>query len=59
MTKSGRPRKGRTKRLTNLIKQRLNFQVRRKSIRTMAKDFKSTFGTIRRVLVEDLDEKCY
>ncbi|CAF3689023.1 unnamed protein product [Rotaria socialis] len=57
--KSGRPRAGRTKRLINLVKTRLNSNVRRKSIRTMTKDFKSTYATIRRVLVEDLGKKCY
>jgi transposase len=58
-SKSGRPRTGRTKRLINLVKKRLDSNVRRKSIRTMAKDFKSKYETIRRVLIEDLGKKCY
>ena len=57
--KSGRLRRGRTKRLVNLVKKQLDSEVHRKSIRTMANDFKSTFGTIRRVLTEDLGKKCY
>ena len=59
MPKPGRPRRGRTKRLVNLVKKRLDSEVHRKSIRTMANDFKSTFGTIKRVLIEDLGKKCY
>ena len=54
MPKSGKSRKVRTKYLINLIKQWLDSQVRRKSIRTMAKDFKSTYGIVRRVFTEDL-----
>ena len=57
MPKSGRPRKGHAKRLISLIKQKLDSQVRRKSIRTMTKGFKSTFGIIRRILTEDLGKK--
>ena len=59
MSKSRRPRKGRTKPLINLIKQRLDSQVRRKTIRAMAKDFKSGFRTIGKVLTEDFKKKYY
>ena len=58
MPKSGRPRRTRTTRFVNLVKKRLASEVHQKSIRTMAHDFKSTFGTIRRVLAEDLGKKC-
>ncbi|CAM4847478.1 unnamed protein product [Rotaria magnacalcarata] len=57
--KSGRPKIGRTKRLINLVRKRLESSIDRKSIRTMAKDFNSTHETIRRVLTKDLGKKCY
>jgi transposase len=57
--KSGRPRTGRTKRLINLVKKRLDSKVPRKSLRTMAKDFKTSLWTIKRVLNKDLNKKCY
>ena len=59
MPKSERPRKERMKCLINLIKQQPDSQVRRKSLRTMAKNFKRNFGTIRRVVTDDLGKKCY
>lgn len=57
--KSGRPKNGRTKRLINLVKKRLDCNSRRKSLRTMAKDFNSSALTIKRVLNIDLHKKCY
>lgn len=57
--KSGRPRTGRTKRLINLVKKRLESKIPRKSLRTMAQDFKSNTQTIKRVLNLDLKKKCY
>ncbi|CAF2127356.1 unnamed protein product [Rotaria magnacalcarata] len=55
----GRRRTGRTKRLINLVKKRINSQRARKTSRTMAADFNSNQRTIRRVLKEDLKMKCY
>lgn len=57
--KSGRPKTGRTKRLINLVKKRLGSDIPRKSLRTMAKDFKSNSRTIKRILNIDLNKKCY
>ena len=57
--KSGRPKNGRTKRLINLVKKRLESSIDRKSLRTMGKDFNSTRDTIRRVLTKDLGKKHY
>ncbi|CAF3503406.1 unnamed protein product [Rotaria socialis] len=57
--KSGRPKTARTKRLINLVKKRLDSKVSRKSLRTMAKDFNTSLWTIKRVLNEDLNKKCY
>ena len=52
--KLGRPKTGRTKRLNNLVKKRLDSNNTRKSLRTMAKDFNSNVQTIKRVLNIDL-----
>jgi hypothetical protein len=57
--KSGRPKAGRTKRLINLVQKRLDSDNRRKTLRTMAKDFNSSVQTIKRVLNLDLHKKCY
>ena len=52
-----RPKTGRTKRLNNLVKKRLDSNNTRKSLRTMAKDFNSSVQTIKRVLNIDLKKK--
>ena len=57
--KSGRPKTGRTKRLINFVQKRLDSNNRRKSLRTMAKDFNSSTRTIKRILNIDLHKKCY
>ena len=57
--KLGRPKTGRTKRLNNLVKKRFDSNNTRKSLRTMAKDFKSSVQTINRMLNIDLKKKCY
>ena len=57
--KLGQPKTGRTKRLNNLVKKRLDSNNTRKSLRTMAKDFNSSVQTIKRVLIIDLKKKCY
>jgi transposase len=57
--KSGRSKTGRTKRLINLVQKRLDSKITRKSLRMMAKDFKSSTRTIKRILNEDLGKKCY
>ena len=57
--RSGRPRSGRTKRLINLVKKILDSANPRKSLRTMAQDFKSNTRTIKRVLNLDLHKRCY
>ena len=56
---NGRPRSARTKKLVNLVKNRLKLNNTRKSLRTIAKDFNSSQQTIRRVLRYDLAKKCY
>ena len=58
-SKSGRPRNGRTKQRIHLVRKRLDSNVPRKSLRTMAKDFKSSLPTIKRILNIDLHKKCY
>ena len=57
--KLGRPKTGRTKRLKNLVKKRLDSNNTRKSLRTMAKDFNSSVQTIKRVFNIDLKKKFY
>ena len=52
--KLGRPKTGRTKRLKNLVKKRLDSNNTRKTRRTMTKDFNSSVQTIKRVLNIDL-----
>ena len=56
---TGRRRSGRTKRLINLVRRRLESKNNRKSFRTMSTDFQSTRSTIERVLKADLKKKCY
>ena len=56
---TGRRRSGRTKRLINLVRRRLEPKNIRKSLRTMSTDFQSTRSTIERVLKADLKKKCY
>ena len=55
----GRPRYEQRKKLVKLVKKRLNSKNTRKSLRTMAQDFKSNTRTIKRALNEDLNKKCY
>ena len=57
--KLGQPKTGRTKRLNNLVKKRLDSNNTQKSLRTMTKDFKSSVQTIKRVLNIDLKKKYY
>jgi hypothetical protein len=57
--KSGRPKTGRTKKIINLVKKRLDSNNPRKSLRTMANDFNSSVQTIKRILNIDLHKKCY
>ena len=57
--KSGRPRTGRTKKRIYLVKKRLDSNISRKSLRTMANDFKSNRQTIKRILNLDLHKQCY
>ena len=56
---TGRSRSGRTKRLINLVRRRLESKNIRKSLRTMSTDFQSTRSTIERVLKVDLKKKYY
>ena len=57
--KLGRPMTGHTKRLTNLVKNRLDSNNTRKSLRTITEDFNSSVQTIKQVLIFDLKKKCY
>ena len=57
--KSGRPKTGRTKNRINRVTKRLDSSNSRKSLRTMAQDFKCSFVTIKRILNIDLHKKCY
>jgi transposase len=57
--KSGRPKTGRTKQKIHFVKKRLDSNISRKSLRTMAKDFTTSYGTIKRILNIDLNKKCY
>ena len=54
-TKLGQSKTG----LTNLVKKRLDSNNTRKNLRTMAKAFKSSVQTIKRVHNIDLKKKCY
>ena len=57
--KSGRPRTAPTKTRIYLVKKRLDSNTCRKTLRTIAKDFKSSHRTIKRILNIDLNKKCY
>ena len=57
--KTGRPKTGRTKRLINLVQKRIQSNSRRKTLRTIAKDFNSSIEIIKRILNLDLHKKCY
>ena len=57
--KSGRLKTARTKERIYLVKKRLDSNIWRTSLRTMAKDFKSSHRTIKRILNIDLNEKYY
>ena len=57
--KPGRPKTGRTKQCISYVKKRLDSNIPRKSLRTMAKDFGSNRQTSKRILNLDLHKKCY
>jgi len=54
----GRPRTARTKRLRNSVKNRLKSKNRRKTLRTMAADFKTNIEAVKRT-IKDLGMNCY
>ena len=55
--KPGRPKTGRTKQCISYVKKRLDSNIPRKSLRTMAKDFGSNRQTIKRIFNLDLHKK--
>ena len=57
--KPGRPKTGRTKQCISYVKKRLDSNIPRKSLRTMAKDFGSNRRTIKLILNLDLNKKYY
>ena len=59
LKKSGRPRTGHTKNPTYLVKKRVDSNIFGKSLPMIAKDFKCSHQTVKRVLNIDLKKKCY
>ena len=55
--KPGRPKTARTKQCISYVKKRLDSNIPRKSLRTMAKDFGSHCQTIKRIFNLDLHKK--